>query len=337
MNYTGKHCFSCSEAFTDDDDVVVCPDCGTPYHRDCYKQNGQCINHELHESGKSWQEAEKESTPEPAAETEAAESADDKNDVKSKAASVKICSRCFCPNDPSLENCRNCGRSLEDAVSVDEHKNPLEGMDPSKEYLGFDPEEDMGEGSTLKEVSHFVGSNTFYYIPLFKRMKELGSKISFNFICLFFPYYYFANRKMWLWAILTTVLSVIFNIPAMLYFIGEQSAQVSMPYMQEIAAFLGNYKNLIVSLNEICAMADWLLRIAMSLFANWLYFRFTLRSIKKIKSGCKERLSIARVRAKGGVAPVNLVLITVIMLALFAAVYMALVFLLILMGQYGVF
>ena len=29
--YTGNHCPVCEQAFTDEDDIVVCPDCGTPY------------------------------------------------------------------------------------------------------------------------------------------------------------------------------------------------------------------------------------------------------------------------------------------------------------------
>ena len=27
--YTGNHCPVCEQAFTDEDDIVVCPDCGT--------------------------------------------------------------------------------------------------------------------------------------------------------------------------------------------------------------------------------------------------------------------------------------------------------------------
>ena len=54
MKYKGEKCFYCNEEFNDNDDVVVCPECGTPYHRDCYKQAGSCINHQLHESGESW-------------------------------------------------------------------------------------------------------------------------------------------------------------------------------------------------------------------------------------------------------------------------------------------
>ena len=54
FNYTGYECKSCGKKFTDDDDIVVCPECGTPYHRDCYKKEGRCINDELHSKHMSW-------------------------------------------------------------------------------------------------------------------------------------------------------------------------------------------------------------------------------------------------------------------------------------------
>ena len=34
-DYINEKCISCGKEFTKDDDVVVCPECGTPYHRGC--------------------------------------------------------------------------------------------------------------------------------------------------------------------------------------------------------------------------------------------------------------------------------------------------------------
>ena len=42
--YTGNHCPVCEQAFTDEDDIVVCPDCGTPYHRACWQKIGACMH-----------------------------------------------------------------------------------------------------------------------------------------------------------------------------------------------------------------------------------------------------------------------------------------------------
>ena len=43
MDYTGIKCPVCEKTFTKQDDVVVCPECGAPYHRECYQKEGHCI------------------------------------------------------------------------------------------------------------------------------------------------------------------------------------------------------------------------------------------------------------------------------------------------------
>ena len=48
MNYKIYKCPVCNIQFDDDADVVVCPECGTPHHRECYIQNGKCINADKH-------------------------------------------------------------------------------------------------------------------------------------------------------------------------------------------------------------------------------------------------------------------------------------------------
>ncbi|MDR0197131.1 MAG: hypothetical protein LBI36_02790 [Oscillospiraceae bacterium] len=53
--FKGEQCPVCSERFADADDVVVCPECGTPHHRSCYLGNGDCANGSRHaEGGFEW-------------------------------------------------------------------------------------------------------------------------------------------------------------------------------------------------------------------------------------------------------------------------------------------
>ena len=42
--YYGCPCEGCGEPLTLKDDIVVCPDCGAPYHRTCYEKLGRCIH-----------------------------------------------------------------------------------------------------------------------------------------------------------------------------------------------------------------------------------------------------------------------------------------------------
>lgn len=322
MNYIGEQCFYCGKNFEDGDDIVVCPECGTPYHRECYKQAGECINHQLHESGKGWERK-----------------AVQENEQKSKAE--KICPRCRCRNEHNAMCCRQCGAPLTDGNGAypEQSENSISAaasifteIDPNSQYLGFNPDEDFG-GAKLKEVSQFVSSNTLYYIPLFKRMKDFGSKISFNMVCLFFPYFYFANRKMWLWAVLTALLSTLLNIPNLIYIIGDQ--MTLLPIMQDVSGFINNHQNILITLGEICNAADWILKMLTCLFGNWLYMRFSVRSINRVKNFYGGPVSPQKLQSKGGVQPANILIMALILIGMTAALYFLIMIILMFVQQAG--
>ena len=90
--YTGNHCPVCEQAFTDEDDIVVCPDCGTPYHRACWQKVGACMHKSEHAAGFEWQ-------PEFGPEAE-------------KAAQEATCPNCGTHNQPGAAQCSHCGCPL---------------------------------------------------------------------------------------------------------------------------------------------------------------------------------------------------------------------------------
>ena len=53
--YVNVPCAKCGKPFTEDDDVVVCPDCGAPHHRSCYLELGHCARQDQHTDGSTWQ------------------------------------------------------------------------------------------------------------------------------------------------------------------------------------------------------------------------------------------------------------------------------------------
>ena len=291
MDYIGEICPVCGKSFTADDDIVVCPDCGTPHHRECYKTENKCANAALHGTGEKWKRS--------------------KHDEKL----YKICPVCRFPNRAADETCQRCGSALAEATSDpfekagengEQPRDPFaaysreELFDPIK-YLGYDPNEDMG-GVTMKDVSDFVGPSTIYYVPKFKQMQESGARPSFNLFSLIFPSLFFANRKMWGWAILAATLGIIFNLPANLLMYIEE-------YPKDIAGFIADKQDLLKTMNEVFMIADMGIRALSCLFANWLYFRFAMRSVKRLKSNGAES---ARIKSVGGVKPMNMVLILLI-------------------------
>ena len=41
-------CAICGSYLFDDDDIVYCPECGAPHHRDCYNTVGHCGKEDMH-------------------------------------------------------------------------------------------------------------------------------------------------------------------------------------------------------------------------------------------------------------------------------------------------
>ena len=38
--FKNEKCAACGMKFFDDEDIVVCPECGAPYHRECWNRVG---------------------------------------------------------------------------------------------------------------------------------------------------------------------------------------------------------------------------------------------------------------------------------------------------------
>lgn len=287
MNFIGEKCVCCGNVFEDGDDVVVCPECGSPHHRECYMKENHCANASMHSTGEKWQRIT----------------------VEEDKTEKKLCPKCNFPNNPpDVDNCVICGADF-DGTENEEILTPEEEID-IRSNTGFNPDEDMG-GATLREVSMFVGTNTFYYIPIFKRMKDLGSKISFNFTCFLFPSFYFANRKMWFWAMISAIISVIFNIPLYVMAMAEQGV-----FTDGITSIIYENQYFLEELVSICNWGSWLVRVLMCIFANWIYFKFSIKKLRIIKKHTQGGISPHIMMALGGVKPMNIILITLITMSL---------------------
>lgn len=62
--YSGLCCPVCKVKFKDDDDIVVCPVCGAPHHRECYNQIRHCAYEQFHGTESQWREPPKPVEPE---------------------------------------------------------------------------------------------------------------------------------------------------------------------------------------------------------------------------------------------------------------------------------
>ncbi len=317
--HTGQPCFTCGETLLENDDIVVCPDCGTPYHRTCWKKNNCCINTKLHESGESWKPT--------AAVSETQEK----------------CPNCGTPNAPEELHCVNCGAALHepqqtrvpswesaanDSKSKPSHSETLRSrleetagqMHMNDTYCGMNQEDTLG-GERLGDVADFVEHNTLYYLPKFRRFHDSGRHISFNFPCLFFPQLYFANRKMWLFALLLTAVMTFLQVPQIALTLQEtlpdmitsfqnpDSTMLSPFYadanmtavLQNMLDKLNAWENIVYNAATICNYARIFVEICLGLLGNYIYYRFVLKRVHKIRSeNLPDHTRRTRLRMQGG-------------------------------------
>ena len=219
--YTGNHCPVCEQAFTDTDDIVVCPDCGTPYHRDCWKKVGACMHRSEHAAGFEWQP---EIGPEAV-----------------KAAHEATCPNCGTRNTPGAARCSHCGCPLprSEADSADaakpEEQVPIYARDPSAvnnrsaapgphiETYSADREggiyrreigpEDTIDGIKAKDWAAYVGRSPMYYLMQFFRMSITNRKAAVCLSAFLFGPAYLFYRKMWKEGLLTAILTIVLSIP----------------------------------------------------------------------------------------------------------------------------
>ncbi len=212
MNYIGKPCPVCSCTFRDEDDIVVCPKCGAPYHRECYEEKGACIFKELHKSHQSWQDTQ----PKPKSEND--ETADE----------VFICRRCGAHNPLGSIVCKDCGSFLSREIPQNDgtHANgsaaPPEGTpfgsnNPFTVFLdpmgGVSQEEDF-DGVTGAEIAKYVKNNTTYYLPVFKRYKN-EHRSRFNFCAFLFMGGWYLYRKQYVKGVLLSLLHLCVELGAL--------------------------------------------------------------------------------------------------------------------------
>lgn len=301
--YIGLKCFKCKETFIESDDIVVCPDCGTPYHRSCYLTEGKCINNELHEKHESYN-ANKERA---------------KN-----TGTIVYCPRCNEENPPLSLFCDKCGMPLSNNTPDDE-KNMSDNQDFEYEnygkFIGFDsmkinfsdplcgfnPEEDF-DGVKTRELGDFIGQNTYYYLPVFKRIKETKIKFSWNFSGMLFPIFYYAYRKMWLYSIISIFIQTILSIPT--FIVAFQSQVFGNSMIAEFARGFDVNSGAFSAFYNVTNILSYIFMFCTGAFTNWLYYRHCLSKIDNLKQ--KGTVTKQILNDKGGVSKLNVVIISVI-------------------------
>ncbi len=264
--YTGDECAVCNVTFNDNDDVVVCPVCGTPHHRACYNKETGCANNSWH--GTTTYEEEKRKKQEETAK-------------KCEDTVSKKCSKCGSQNPPTGLFCQVCGNSLFKQTEEPQNQGGFSFTPPpispnpfTTPFGGLSPEEEI-DGVSIKELAVFVGDNSHYFLPKMKELHFEEKILSWNWSAFFFDFFYFFYRKMYLLGSLILAFWAITTVPAFIYMF--ETIGYSNPDLipQNILA-LGTIAN-------ICSFLFTGVRVLCGLFANYLYTKTAFKKINKIR------------------------------------------------------
>lgn len=313
MDYKGQVCPVCNKTFEKDDDIVVCPVCGTPQHRECYDSLGHCVNLNRHRENYDYQREQ---------------------EVNRVEEEELICNFCSAVNPANSKFCNSCGKPLNinpnAYTQTQQNGNNQNAQNPQPPFgttFVMDPlggvkaDEDLGEGVKAGEAAKFVKATTPYYIPQFKQIKE-RNRARFSFVGFIFGGGWMLYRKMYkLGAVFTAILALltlgdlyisIYHESAVsgiqtLY--NEMLSNMAKGYGFNMYSALADFFTSLTTEQIIICLASTAISVLMiairvicGLFANRWYYKHTIKTVSKIKnSSANEQELNEKLSTRGGV------------------------------------
>ena len=316
-NYEGENCSKCGKPFQPGDDIVVCPDCGAPYHRSCSKEISQCVYHDKHGTEEAYQ---------PKEERERKRAAEEGRRVDGRAE--LRCSRCGSLNPADGLFCEVCGTPLKKQVENQQEQNaqnvgqgnygqtggfPPFGQQPyhtipynpfTTPFGGLNPDEEI-DGVPVKDLAIFLGQNSHYFLPRFKQMKERNGN-TWNWSACILQQYYLLYRKMNLLGVLMFLLSIVLSLPGILgYF--DVFRQL---YSPDAAAVFD--ANMLMIMSYVFSFLSMLVRIFFGMFFNRLYMNQVFRKVRKIREEYGNRPEYHSMLLKNGSVSMTMVIAIIV-------------------------
>ncbi len=307
MDFYKYKCPVCNNQFKEGDDIVVCPECGTPHHRECWEKENHCFYQDKHSDGFSFEN-------DSSADTSA-------NGNNENSDSEVICKICGHPNDNTLFYCEHCGAPLlKDNTQQNNNANSPNSQTPpdfngypfgqnpqngSIPFIAFDPmagfkaDEKIADNVTAGEVSKFVGKNTNYFMRVFGSILRTN-KSRFSFVSAILPGAYMLYRKMYAIGIFISVIVVALLAGTLIIQTTPQFTEAYNIYMDNYAAVLqggyngANFSDLfsgMTSTNILYFVIPYILgaiRFAIMLICgfrtNRMYYKHCIKKISSIKN-----------------------------------------------------
>lgn len=285
MKYENETCPVCGEKFTADSDVVVCPECGTPHHRECYLKINHCCNEDKHDSGYVWHQS--------AAPTIVSEKPASKEDT---------------PNVlPPLTREKMPENGIASEITIDKDGNQR------LVYREIRGNERIGD-ATVADYAAVIQKNVRRFIPKFMMMDKTGGKVSWNWAAFFFGPFWLAYRKMWKHAIIAmlviSIIPLVFIKDITDYY--QKAMEVTTEYLRSAAS--SDEKTMEKARQEMMdkmpeepmamsasSYVEFAIRVVYALFGNFLYKAKCETVMKKAKAKTDNpEARAAYIKRKGG-------------------------------------
>ena len=267
--FTDRLCPVCRNRFTDNDDIVVCPECGTPHHRACYKEIGTCGVERYHAEGFVWNGRlpdQAEPSPEreqPVQQPEQTDSAD--------------------PHHAELPN-YGAAQGESPLQEVEELKDFNPYFEMYRKIRELTDDEKRGEdGVSSKELCHFAGRSVVHYSQAFSAFRvglpkngRIQPVKAFLNCCsgVFAPIHQF-YRRMDVLGIALLVLAALTSLPEVLLMYDEQYAAIT---------FAQSTIEMLNKLTVVCGFINFAELVLLCVFGDYIYYKFCVRRIKKIRA-----------------------------------------------------
>jgi len=267
LKYEKQNCIHCGREFAKNDDIVVCPVCGTPHHRECWADGSGCMNSFRHCEGYVYR------NPNVAQENEG----------------VEKCAFCGKENPETALFCHHCGADLtKDANQGGAQTNmpPFISFDFTPPKNPYENSDERIDDVPVSQIANQVLVKSEYYIPKFKKISKRKIPVSWNWASCIMPgcvWFYF--RRCYLVGTLAGIfqLAVYFLFSGFFTNLWELTAN---SYTDEQA--MAELMNLIASPTGIAVMCIFLgFHILMGLSGNAFYKAQIMKDIRKNKEGEK--------------------------------------------------
>ncbi len=283
LNINGEKCVVCKAYLFEDDDIVYCPTCGAPHHRDCYNSVGHCALEKFHNTENEYKK------PEP--EREENQEQQTYNNETTFKTTCRMCGEEFPSEMPA---CPKCGTP---------DMSKMGGNFVSFDFLGGIPGETvLGDGVTANEAKMFVNSNTHRYIPKFAGFKY-GKKTSWNWLAFLAPSGWLVSRKMHLLGAIIGAIQVALTLLGIPFMLKISEYDVSGSYIEFSNAVIENLPQIgkVATIAAFVGAAlELVLRIVMGIYGDLIYRKRVIGKVAEIKQSGED--TMVAYRKYGGVS-----------------------------------